>query len=174
MIAGESALILVALALAWLLGVDVQSQIEWEPAALLRGAAATLPMLVPVAVMHFWPAGPWADFRRLVEELVAPLFRDWSIVQLGMVSLLAGVGEEMLFRGVLQYRFAAWCGPWCGLLLASLLFGLMHFISPAYALYTTLVGIYLGLIWMFDGNLLVPIVAHGLYDFLALLYLTRR
>ena len=36
------------------------------------------------------------------------------------------------------------------------------------------VGIYLGLLWLATGNLLVPIVTHGVYDFAALVWLLRR
>jgi membrane protease YdiL (CAAX protease family) len=34
--------------------------------------------------------------------------------------------------------------------------------------------LYLGWLWLASGNLLAPIITHGLYDFLALAYLTRR
>ena len=60
-----------------------------------------------------------------------------------------------------------------GLLAAALLFGLLHSITPAYAILAGLVGLYLGGLWLACGNLLTPIVAHGTYDFLALVYLVR-
>jgi membrane protease YdiL (CAAX protease family) len=53
------------------------------------------------------------------------------------------------------------------------LFGLLHFITPSYALFAGLTGLYLGGLWILTRNLLVPITAHGAYDFLALVYLTR-
>ena len=83
----------------------------------------------------------------------------------------------MLFRGVLQEEFAGWVhgsqGVVFGLLLASLLFGLLHCITPSYAPFAGLTGLYLGGLWLATHNLLVPIAAHGVYDFLALVYLTR-
>ena len=61
-----------------------------------------------------------------------------------------------------------------GLLAASVLFGLAHPITPAYAVLAAMIGVYLGWLWLaFDKNLLVPITAHALYDFLALIYLVR-
>ena len=53
------------------------------------------------------------------------------------------------------------------------LFGLMHFITPTYAVLATLMGAYLGLVWQWTGNLLAVVLMHALYDFLVLLYLLR-
>ena len=103
--------------------------------------------------------------------------------QLGVISFLAGLGEEMLFRGLLQDGLAHWLGNsfglgeaaglWLAVGLASTLFGLLHWISPFYALVAGLIGAYLGWWRVQSGNLLGPIVAHALYDFVALVYLTK-
>jgi membrane protease YdiL (CAAX protease family) len=81
----------------------------------------------------------------------------------------------MLFRGLLQPAIAGlWAGPagvWLGLAGASLLFGLAHAVTRAYVVLAALVGAYLGGLWLATGNLLVPVVAHGLYDFAAILWL---
>jgi len=62
---------------------------------------------------------------------------------------------------------------WLSLLLAAVLFGLLHFITPTYAVLAGLIGLYLGALWLATGNLLTPIVTHGTYDLLALVYLAR-
>jgi uncharacterized protein len=49
-----------------------------------------------------------------------------------------------------------------------------HWITRTYALLAALVGLYLGGLWLWTGNLLVPIVAHALYDFVALIWILRR
>ena len=69
----------------------------------------------------------------------------------------------MLFRGVIQARW--------GLFAASILFGVLHFVTPAYALMAMAVGFYIGLLHHFFQSLLIPIQLHALYDFSALLYL---
>jgi membrane protease YdiL (CAAX protease family) len=79
----------------------------------------------------------------------------------------------MLFRGVLQGALQHALGLAAGLLLASALFGLLHFITLTYAVFATVLGAYLGWLWMVTDNLLVPTVAHAAYDFAALLYLLR-
>jgi membrane protease YdiL (CAAX protease family) len=61
------------------------------------------------------------------------------------------------------------------LIASSIIFGLVHAVTPLYALLATLVGIYLGLAMDYGGerNLLTPIIIHGLYDFLAFLVIVR-
>jgi hypothetical protein len=92
---------------------------------------------------------------------------------LALISVLAGFGEEMLFRGLLQSLFTQWLGFWFGVLIANLFFGLAHLITPAYAVIATLMGVYLGCLWVGSDNLLTPIVAHAVYDFLALVYVVK-
>ncbi len=79
----------------------------------------------------------------------------------------------MLFRGVIQVSISDWINPISGLALASLLFGLMHPITPFYVVLAALMGAFLGWIFIATENLLPVMITHGLYDFLALSYLTR-
>ena len=48
-----------------------------------------------------------------------------------------------------------------------------HLVTVEYALITAFIGAYLGALYLTSGNLLVPIVTHAVYDFLALFYLFR-
>ena len=93
------------------------------------------------------------------------------MIDLALISALAGLGEELLFRGVLQTVLAGAVGLGLAVALTSIVFGLAHFISFTYAAYATVVGVYLGVLLIVFGNLLVPVVAHAAYDFLALVYL---
>jgi membrane protease YdiL (CAAX protease family) len=54
------------------------------------------------------------------------------------------------------------------------IFGLLHPITPGYILIAGLMGAYLGGLWMLNGNLLTVMVAHALYDFVALVLLLRE
>jgi membrane protease YdiL (CAAX protease family) len=92
-------------------------------------------------------------------------------VDLFGISVLAGVGEEALFRGLVQDTLAAWMPLGVALALASLLFGLLHAVTPTYAVLATLMGAYLGGLYLWTGGLLAPMVTHGVYDFAVLLYL---
>jgi membrane protease YdiL (CAAX protease family) len=101
--------------------------------------------------------------KKIVLKEVGAIFRNSSINDLIVISLLAGIGEEFLFRGVIQVKF--------GIVFASILFGLLHFVSPAYAIVTTVMGFYLGGVFEISGGLLAPVIIHFLYDLAALVYL---
>jgi membrane protease YdiL (CAAX protease family) len=120
------------------------------------------------------PYRPVVRIRELVDEVLRPLLGSCTVLDLALLSLLAGVGEEMLFRGVVQPALGNWLGVWPALALASLLFGLLHPINLLYIVLASLFGCYLGWIYVISGNLLGPIVAHALYDFIVLVYVVRR
>ena len=130
-------------------------------------------MLLLFVLMLRWPVGPLSRIKQFSEEVIRPLFASCTVLDLAVISLLAGVGEEMLFRGVLQADFSQRWGLWTGIVAASLLFGALHPITPAYVVLAAGLGVYLGYLWVATGNLLVVIVAHALYDFLALVFLMR-
>jgi membrane protease YdiL (CAAX protease family) len=180
----EGGLAVVAVGLGWLLGQNPLESFPRTPAdaawGAACGAAAALP---PVALLWLClkcPVGPLAQLTQVVDELLVPLFRDCRLMDLAVISALAGLGEEMLFRGVIQQAVTDWLGgetatgTWVGLAVAALLFGLVHMITPTYALLAGGIGLYLGWVWIrADRNLLVPIVIHAVYDLLALIYLVR-
>lgn len=94
-------------------------------------------------------------------------------------AITAGIGEEVLYRRLLQSRLEALCGRWTGILAASLLFGLMHIFShgegplwanaaQAIALQGT-TGIALGVIWSRWRRLWPCVLAHILLNGFAVL-----
>ncbi|MGZ0169445.1 MAG: CPBP family intramembrane glutamic endopeptidase, partial [Planctomycetales bacterium] len=95
--------------------------------------------------------------------------------ELVIVSLFAGIGEELLFRGFLQ----SWLGGY-GLLVAlvvpNVLFGVLHWISRGYAVCTFCIGLYFSCLLHFVDSVNLPalMIAHSLYDLVALLCLTRE
>src|SRR5262249_26241183 len=111
----EGGLALVAICAAWLFGVLLR---EWFPTTYLelghgivRGVVATLPML---AAFWWLVHADWPGLRQLREQVVMfvdEMFRDATPAQLAFVALLAGVGEELLFRGALQAIVTRWAGP---------------------------------------------------------------
>src|SRR5262249_52313771 len=133
-----------------------------------------LPLLGLFLIGRRWPVGPFRSIRTFLDEQARPVLAACAWPDLALISLAAGVGEEMLFRGVIQGALGRWLGPWTGWGAAGLLFGLVHPIPPGYILVAGLMGAYLGALWIVDGNLLSAMVAHGLYDFLALVLLLRE
>jgi membrane protease YdiL (CAAX protease family) len=86
------------------------------------------------------------------------------------LGIAAGLGEEMLFRGVLQYELLNRIGRVGAVGVSSVIFGLLHAVTPMYAFLATLASVYFGWLYLDTGNLVVPIVTHAVYDIGALLY----
>jgi membrane protease YdiL (CAAX protease family) len=169
----EGGLIVLAWLLGWLLGQPPWTNMRWDGRDALRGLLATLPLLVLFLVLTRWPVGPLRRIKEFSEEVIRPLLAPCTVVDLLGISVLAGLGEEMLFRGVFQEVLTHWLTPWLGLVLASLLFGLLHAITLTYAILAALMGAYLGWLFRATDNLLVVVIVHALYDFVVLLYLLR-
>ena len=164
---------LLALGLGWWMTPRPQDRIVWSAEGWAIGFAATLPLLVTFAISRRLRLKPLQDLKKLVDELLVRLFDGCTLPQLAMISLLAGLGEELLFRGLLQPWLSEKAGLLIGLILTSALFGLLHAITFTYAVLAGLIGVYFGWLLVETENLLPPIVAHTMYDFVVLAYLTR-
>jgi membrane protease YdiL (CAAX protease family) len=172
-VAFEGGLFLLAAFLAWLLDLPLRDRSAWDWLHVVWAIAATLPPLVALWWMQHSTWGPLRRFRETIDRLVTPLFAECSWLDFAVISLVAGVGEESLFRGILQDGLAPWVGTAAAIIIAGIVFGLVHWVTPMYAFYATLMGIYLGCLLVWFDNLLVPMIVHGLYDFVALIYVTE-
>jgi len=168
---------LAAIGLGWLLGFGPLSLLAWTTSGLAWGVAAGGGLLALIGLWVRFPLGPMRNLVRLVDHSVAPLFGQCNLIDMAAIALLAGIGEELAFRGLLQGGLAHWIGGHAGILVglgvASLLFALLHWLSALYCLLAGLIGLYLGGLLIVSGNLLVPMTAHAVYDFVMLVYLVR-
>lgn len=163
----QGGLLLGALFVAALADIPLLEQVRWVWHDVGWGLLATLPMLLVLVSAR--------RLRRLVTELIGPSLNACRWYDLLLLALLAGAGEELLFRGLLQ----AWIGrlhPWAGIIGANLLFGIAHALSPGYALLAASFGFYLSWLAVYPDspNLLRPIVTHAAYDYLAFLWIVRE
>jgi membrane protease YdiL (CAAX protease family) len=117
-----------------------------------------------------------------VLAVATPLSFVWLMIEVGVV-------EEFYFRALLQERLAAVLrSPWGGLVVAALLFGLVHapgfylrpaatqealgshpslFMAAGYSIVlTSLAGLFLGVLWMRTKNFAVVVIAHAATDLL--------
>jgi membrane protease YdiL (CAAX protease family) len=179
----EGSLALLAFVVGWLVGHSPLTGVDWSieaiPAhltAILWGTLGALPLLGGLLLLDRLPQGPFVRLQRYVRHVIAPLFRRASIVELALISVIAGIGEELLFRGLIQDGLTVWIGGplgvCIGLVASSVLFGLAHALTRTYALLAALVSVYLGILLLLTGNVLAPVAAHAVYDFAALMYLT--
>ncbi|WP_052480864.1 CPBP family intramembrane glutamic endopeptidase [Gilvimarinus agarilyticus] len=101
-------------------------------------------------------------------QRVRPLFTRLTLWQMVVISALAGIGEELLFRAFLQNLISGHSNIWLGLGLSSLIFALLHFLSWFYFCITLLMGLLLGAGYYLSNSILFVIVWHGVYDLIAL------
>ena len=137
---------------------------------LLGMALGTVSYLI-VAFLTRLPVGK--SLRSACKEL-RPLFKDTSYFQLFMLAVAAGIGEEILFRGFLQQWLLSFMTAEAAIILAAVLFGMLHFASFGYFVLTTLLGAGLGVVYYLTNSLLLIIVWHAFYDLLAIWVLSRR
>jgi membrane protease YdiL (CAAX protease family) len=174
----EGGLGAVALFVGWLLGYSpFIDQSQTPLVAIGWGIAATGPLFAVLLVLDRFPIGPLRRVRQIAEEVILQMFGGASYVQLAVVSIAAGIGEELLFRGLVQAGLSELIpgefAPWIALAVASVLFGVCHWLNTTYAILAMLAGAYFGLLLIATENLWAPIVAHATYDFIALIYLIR-
>ena len=93
---------------------------------------------------------------------------DYSWPVLIALSVLAGVGEELLFRGALQGWLAWHLNDGVAIAAAAVLFGLVHYLSFTYFVIATGLGLVLGTVYWLTDSLLLVMVWHGVYDMIAL------
>lgn len=162
----EGGALLLGILLSWLLDIPLLPRALTPVRDLALGTLwASVPFLFFVILIskHGRRIPGLQHMRKLMRKGVCELFSQATMVDIAYISLLAGIGEEVLFRGVIQNKF--------GLLVASLLFGLAHAITPAYVIVAALMGLYIGFLYEYHGSLLVAIQLHFTYDLCALLWL---
>ncbi|HXB30193.1 MAG TPA: CPBP family intramembrane glutamic endopeptidase [Puia sp.] len=95
-------------------------------------------------------------------DMIMPVF---------LVGILAAVGEEVFFRGILQKFFIQmFKSAWPGIIFTGFLFSAIHMqfmgFLPRMAL-----GIVLGSLYWFSGSLYLSILGHFIFNFITLLLL---
>jgi membrane protease YdiL (CAAX protease family) len=170
----EGGLLVLASLLGWIFDQPPLLHFHWDVSGVLWGVGATVPLVGLFFLISRWPVGPLRRIQRFSEDVIRPLLAPCSVLDLLGIALLAGLGEELLFRGVVQALFSRWFNVWIGVIVGSLLFGVLHSITFTYALLAACMGAYLGVVWLYaDQNLLAVVITHALYDLVVLLWLLR-
>lgn len=90
-----------------------------------------------------------------------------------LLSLTAGVCEEILYRGFLPaYLVHIFPGVpfWLAIVIAAVLFGIGHIYQKLTGvLGTGAMGLLFGLLYFFSGSLILPMIVHALFDMRLLL-----
>ncbi|MFM2093835.1 MAG: hypothetical protein RIS70_959 [Planctomycetota bacterium] len=177
----ECGLAVVAGVIAWFLGVSPYRTFgslsdEW-PKILAWSLVGSLP---PLGFLLLFPKlpGAWREELEIrLDRQILPLFALSHPAELLLVAASAGFAEELMFRGLIQDGIQQArpdaIGTMLGLVAGSLIFGVLHTVTRAYAVLATLMGLYLGGLLLITDSLLVPMLVHTVYDAVAFLILLR-
>ena len=169
-----SQLAIVALGLFFIWAFDVQipdANIGELYAVVIGTILAICTFLLFVIVYRF--GGKFAQALLNDSRRVSTLFNGYSWAHLACVAVLAGVGEELLFRGFLQTWLGDYVAIIWAILVASVIFGLLHYLSHAYFISVTVMSAAFGIAYYVADSLLMVMVWHGVYDFIALTVLVK-
>jgi len=95
------------------------------------------------------------------------LFKRFTWFQILVISLLAGIGEELLIRAVLQSFLIEGLGVFWGITCASIVFGILHFMTKTYVVLTFALGLLFGVAFYYSGSIVLVMVGHTVYDIIA-------
>jgi len=165
---------MLAVALGWRTAWGGESLLYAGPEAAARGLDPAGDVALGAGCAAGVIAVSWVLTRhtgwgtRLARALAGLLGRP-RLGQILWLALASGVAEEAFFRGALQ--------PRVGLVAASLLFGLAHFVPQRaflpWTAFSVAAGFLLGGLFELTGSLLAPVVAHALINGVNLTLLTR-
>jgi len=180
LVGGQSLLIVAALIAAKILStpnLGFGPGISFDTAAIQHGIFATLPIFAFAVILDLVEdrvpslQDVTTATQRSVMALLGGTFKPGLALLTSIaLGLAAGLGEEMLFRGVLQWELASRFGDTVALGITSVVFGLLHAVTPLYAVFAALASVYFGYLYQSADNLAVPIMAHALYDVGALMW----
>jgi hypothetical protein len=187
----ECALGGLALLLGWAIGPSARASVpEFDPEQLwpiitgiLYGCLAAVPILLCIELIRRIPWEPIQELERLTDDGMIKALLQLRPTELIVISICAGIGEELLFRGWLMYWLAEAAGAspstpeplalGAALVVSSIVFGLFHPITRLYVVLASFMGLYFGALVLYTENLLVPIAAHATYDAVQLIMTAR-
>lgn len=98
--------------------------------------------------------------RQLTEMFLSTTTYNGLMVNLLMIAVLPAIGEEFLFRGVLQRLFHEWSkSGHLAVILAALLFSALHLQFYGF-LPRLLLGLFLGYLYLWSRSIWVPVLVH--------------
>lgn len=156
----------------WAFGVQIpDANVGWLQAAAIGSLLAMTTLLLFALIYRF--GGKFAQMLVNDSLRVSAIFSRYSWVHFACVAALAGVGEELLFRGFLQTWLSNHFAITWAILVASIIFGLLHYLSHAYFISVTFMSVAFGVGYYITDSLLMVMVWHGVYDFVALIVLVK-
>lgn len=118
----EASLIIVALLLAWIANINPFASLYFSEPAIIIGLLGTLPLLLLFQALFYLPQKSATDIRSLLLKTLAPSLHQRHWTDLLLLATIAGVSEELLFRGVIQPWITTAWGMTAGFYMPVVLF----------------------------------------------------
>ena len=161
-----SVVVLVVIAYLWThrLTGDVQGYVgirAVSPGVMALTVIGSFAVMIPAMslqafVMERFKAPP--EVLHALEDLI----RAASPLQFAYALLVAAAGasisEEFVFRGILQKSLSDKVGPWRALIIATIVFGLLHTLWRFPAAF--ILGLFLGFLYLRTGSLIPGLLSH--------------
>ena len=158
-------------------GYNIYKQMVSTIPDLVAAIVWLIPLLTALSLSLFF-TDKLRALRELKSAFQATLIPTLSVIPpwgLAVISIGAGIGEEALFRGLIQsgvtslpFLHGGTQATIASVVASAVLFGLVHALSPAYFWYATFAGCIFGLEAVYAG-LSTAALTHSLYDAIALL-----
>jgi sodium transport system permease protein len=166
-----------ALVWAWLARWRWSETFSWirvSPLAVVGGGLVGIGLVPWVQALAWlqnkvWPQAP-DESSKLQLKLILDSLTAHPLLTIVLVGALAGLCEELLFRGPIQKALLRKLNPWAAIWITAFLFGAAHMELhglPA----RTLLGVALGYIVWRGGSIFPAMLLHALYDMAALAHL---
>ena len=170
----EGGLLVAAFLGGWLLDCPATATLSWSLEDFGLGLLATVPMLVVLAICALSNSEAMKKIRAFQRDTIGHLLDECRWYDIVLLALLAGVCEEVLFRGFL-FLWLVRFNSVIAVLVSNLAFGAAHAATPLYGIMAAFLGLYLTALIAADPtpNLLIPITAHTLYDIAAFVLVLR-
>lgn len=123
-----------------------------------------------ISIFSLWASMvPWPDWLNNMDKdyvkSLQTLFRHdnlWEgMLTLVLVALLPGIGEELLFRGIIQKELlSVWKNHHVAIWVTAILFSLLHFQASGFPA-KCVIGAVLGYAYFHTKTLLIPMMLHA-------------
>lgn len=173
---------ILAVVLGSFLGINAREGIApwWDYTGILKslaiGGAVGIGLALVMQIVSLLPIPSIQRLDRMIQQQLQLLLGPMTIPELLILSLSAGIGEELFFRGLIQ-------GWWLslnenptflqalpGILVSSICFGFAHPLSKIYIVIATIAGVLFSVLYWATGDLLACVLAHAVYDAIICIY----
>jgi membrane protease YdiL (CAAX protease family) len=180
LIGAQALLVPIAVFIAQLINlpnIGLGSQFHLGSGATIDGLRWTLPLFGVAGLLRL--VEPYSDAlqnvtkatQRSVFSVLGSTRRPFFALLVSCIlGAVAGIGEEWLFRGVFQEVLTQKFGSSISLAVSGVVFGLLHAVTPVYALLAGAASVFFGYLYIVSHNLAVPMITHAVYDVFALMW----